>query len=323
VSKRATPFEEFIALFNRVKEEAKGDPKKIATFYGQSTALRDAVDALDRFTLWSDFERRYMHGPRKFHAQVPREFEPAWRDYTKHWAGPMAGAWLGELGFDLKIDVSETASAPSVADEAEYDEHFDPRWDDGAAAIQAGLDHLGDKLSDYEDADFGSPGAANLCRPALEAWDYLQNTIGIDISGIFHRWRTVPVMFLPAHVSNRHGLTEKGSLFDLLDDAVRAYVAGAPAASIAMCRAALEMVLREHYVRPTGDMSLDNLIDLAARRFAFLDAARLHRHRKAANRIMHGYTAAKKLTAEDEELILDFFRNLKFLIQRAPGEAGE
>lgn len=318
MSKRATPFEEFIALFNRVKEEAKGDPRRVTTFYGQSQVLSDAADALDQFLWRSDFERRFMHGPRKFHAQVPSEFEPAWRDYSKNWTGPIAGARLGELGFDLDKVASETPSAADAFDEPEYDEHFDPRWDDGAAAIQTGLDHLGDKLSDYEDAEFGSTGAANLCRPALEAWDYLQKTIGIDVAGIFHRWRTVPVMFLPAHVSNRHGLTEKGSLFDLLDDAVRAYVAGAPAASTAMCRAALELVLREHYVRPTGEMSLDNLIDLAARRFEYLDAARLHRHRKAANRIMHGYVA-KKLTAEDEELILDFLRNLKFLIQRAPG----
>jgi hypothetical protein len=71
---------------------------------------------------------------------------------------------------------------------------------------------------------------------------------------------------MPAHVSNEHGLTEKGSLNDLLDDAVRAYVFGAPAAAIAMCRAALEMVLKRHYGQGQWDdvRGLDNLIVLAS-----------------------------------------------------------
>ena len=82
---------------------------------------------------------------------------------------------------------------------------------------------------------------------------YLERTIGIDISTVFHRWHRMPPFFVPSHVSDKHGLTEKGSLYELLNDAIRAYVAGAPAASIAMCRACLEMVLREHYVGLTED----------------------------------------------------------------------
>ena len=52
---------------------------------------------------------------------------------------------------------------------------------------------------------------------------------------------------MSALVANRYGASEKGSLLHLLDDAVRAYVSGAPAAAIALCRAALEMVLKRHY----------------------------------------------------------------------------
>ena len=59
---------------------------------------------------------------------------------------------------------------------------------------------------------------------------------------------------MSALVANRYGASEKGSLLHLLDDAVRAYVSGAPAAAIALCRAALEMVLKRHYgwARPMG-----------------------------------------------------------------------
>ncbi|MGI3187377.1 hypothetical protein [Nioella aestuarii] len=70
----------------------------------------------------------------------------------------------------------------------------------------------------------------------------------ISVEKAFGRWNKVPAVFVLAHVSDRHGVTEKGSLFELLNDAIRAYFARSPAAAIAMCRAALEMVLRENYL---------------------------------------------------------------------------
>ena len=46
---------------------------------------------------------------------------------------------------------------------------------------------------------------------------------------------------------DRYGHSERGSQFDLLNDAVRAYVFGAFTAAIAMCRAVCEEVLKKHY----------------------------------------------------------------------------
>jgi hypothetical protein len=143
--------------------------------------------------------------------------------------------------------------------------------------------------------------------------------IRLNVHDVFRRWRKVPVFFIPAHVLNRYGASDKGSLLHLLDDAVRAYVFGAPAAAIAMCRAALETVLKQHYGHGQWeDVKLGKLVVLASQRYDFIQEKRITPLVEKANRILHDYTEAHSLTAEDDRTILNFLRTVKFLIQRAP-----
>jgi len=148
----------------------------------------------------------------------------------------------------------------------------------------------------------------------------LTETIGIDLSNIFRRWRSVPITFMPAHVSNRHSPAEKGSIYDLIDDAVRTYVVGAPAAAVAMCRAALERVLKEHYGKGRwNDLRLAEIIALASKRYNFVDESRLRRLTNGANGILHNYSKHARTSEQDEKTILEFLKTVKFLVQRAPG----
>lgn len=146
----------------------------------------------------------------------------------------------------------------------------------------------------------------NSYRIAYGAYDYLVNTIGLNIRGVFRRWRRVPVVFMSAHVSNRYGSSTKGSLLHLLDDAVRAYVFGAPAAAIAMCRSALEMVLKRHYGRGQWeDEKLGRLVILASRRYDFVQEKWIVPLVQKANRIVHDYAQADRLSDEDDRVILN------------------
>ncbi|MGH7037390.1 MAG: hypothetical protein ACREE4_12325 [Stellaceae bacterium] len=148
---------------------------------------------------------------------------------------------------------------------------------------------------------------------------YLINTIGLNIYSVFRRWRRVPVVFMPAHVSNRYGASTKGSLLHLLDDAVRAYVFGAPAAAIAMCRAALETVLKRHYGHGQWEnVKLGQLVILASQQYDFIQEKRITSLVQKANRIVHGYDQVDRLSDEDDRAILNFLKTVKFLIQRAP-----
>jgi hypothetical protein len=87
-----------------------------------------------------------------------------------------------------------------------------------------------------------------------------------------------------------------------------------------MCRAALEMVLKEHYGKGKwDDCKLGKIIVLAGQRFNFVDESRLRRLTNGANGILHKYSKHGGMSDQDEKTILEFLKTVKFLIQRAPG----
>jgi hypothetical protein len=196
------------------------------------------------------------------------------------------------------------------------DKEFDPKTHDGAYLIEELISYLRELIE--KDDKLESQIATDM-RVSLGAYDYLTETIGLDVSGIFRRWKSVPITFMPSHVSKKVGQTEKGSLDDLLNDAVRAFVCGAPAAAIAMCRAALEMVLKRHYGKDAwDDLKLADIIALASRRYGSIPDRQLLRLNRDANKILHNYSARNRMSEKDERTILEFIGAVKFLIQRAP-----
>jgi hypothetical protein len=212
--------------------------------------------------------------------------------------------------------IVEPISAPIElsAPDPEQEETFNPICHDGGAALELGIEQL-------ESETWNAPHdyAGNSCRLAVGAWDYLVNSIGLNVHDAFRRWHNVPVIFMPAHVSNRYGANDKGSLFHLLDDAVRAYVFGAPAAALAMCRAALETVLKRHYGHGEWERAgLEKVVSLASKRHEFISESTITPLVRQSNRILHDYEKADRLSAEDDRTILIFLATVKSLIERAP-----
>jgi hypothetical protein len=328
--------EEFIIRFNNLKAAAKNSPERLRTFYRQSEAIRRACDELQGFLARTDLERRVFHGKRIQCAEI-RGFEEAWREYDTRWRfravfrNPLDVLqlldWDAEQQQVVKrsdrpwLGESLEAEAPAgeritEAPDPEEEECFDPRRHDGGAAIELGIEEL-DIHARFPVTD--QPGRINSCRLALQAYDYLVNTIGLDIRGAFRRWQKLPIVFIPAHVSNHDARGEKGSLVHLLDDAVRAYVFGAPTAAVAICRAALEMVLKEHYGHGEWeDYKLGKLIILASQRYNFIQEKRIVPLVEKANRIVHDYSKSDHLSNEDDRTIVMFLKTVKFLIKRAP-----
>lgn len=200
----------------------------------------------------------------------------------------------------------------------EHEGAFDPCRHDGGAAIELGIGVL-ENEANFRNEKAGEWSPRRASTIALGAYDYLVNTIGFDIRGAFQRWRKIPVTFRPAHVSNRYGASDKGSLSHLLEDAVRAYTFGSFAATIAMCRATLEMALKQHYLPDQeGNSDLSNLIVLADKRYDFVQAGKIDPIRKKAYAILHRYHKVDHLSDEDEHTILNYLKTVKFLIERAP-----
>jgi hypothetical protein len=332
-----SPTEEFVALFNNLKEAAGNSPERLAVFYNQSEAIRDALQALHSFLARSDLERRAFHGQKLVIARA-EGFEAAWHEYEAKWRvrvnspqqvlneliglelfeepDPVRSAALREKlwkGAQIEPELSGNDGEPEGPD-PEIDDTFDPLRHNGGLAIDRGIERIEIDAENPMD-DYGG----NAFRLFLGAYDYLTKTIGLNVHEVFRRWRQVPVVFMPAHVSNRYGASEKGSLINLLDDAVRAYVFGAPAASIAICRAALEMVLKRHYGHGQWENAkLGNLIFLASKQYDFIQKAHLKTLSKKANQILHNYGQIGRLSEEEDRTILRFLETVKFLIQRAP-----
>jgi hypothetical protein len=295
------------------------------------------------FLARTDLERRVFHG-RKVVMPRAAGFENAWKEYYAKWRfkviWPKAtkealvldlGALLDALTADAEPDHSTAqyerawkgeqveaeplpmGNEPKRPD-PETEASFDPLRHDGGAAIELGITELQSRVDDGWDQ-----AQRNSCSIALGSYDYLVETIGLDLHEVFRRWRKVPVVFMPAHVANRYGASEKGSLLHLLDDAVRAYVFGAPAAAIAMCRSALEMVLKRHYGHGQWENAkLGNLVFLASKQYDFIQKASLKPLVKQANRILHNYGQIERLSEEEDRAILLFLETVKFLIERAP-----
>jgi len=327
--------EQFIALFNSLKEAAGNSPERVPVFYKDSKAIREALGALHNFLERTDLERRAFHSQK---VVIPRAagFEAAWKEYDAKWRFRVIWPELSSVSVfsweELEKILDEPAPSRPSYDwkgqtvereptttngefetlDPETEDTFDPLRHDGGAAIQLGIEQL---------EASNPPGffARNSCRLAIGAYDYLTETIGLNVRDVFQRWRRVPVVFMPTHVSNSYGSNEKGSLLQLLDDAVRAYVFGAPAAAIAMCRAALETVLRQHYGRGKWeDEKLGQLVVLASRQYDFVQEKRITPLVQKANRILHNYAKADRLSEQDDRTILNFLKTVKFLIQRAP-----
>lgn len=332
MSKKLNILERFLIYFNDLKNATNGDPKKLTNFYKQINKIKEAADNLFTFINIFDFERRVFHGPKKYIPQSPNNFNSEWNEYKEKWESPLFDCifYIDDLISDLdNIKGESTASKQESIDlyppDPKNEEYFDVLHHDGGKAFEMAF-WVTETYADEVETEFADT-IHFASKIGLEAYDYLKNTIGFDAAEAFRRWRQIPTIFMPAHVSNRHGFTERGSIYELLDDAIRAYVFGASAAAIAMCRAILETILKEHYNLEfqykdrkgrLRDKGLGDLIILANEKYEFIQGKRLKKLTDYANKIMHRYSRSKNLEYEDEKIIIEFFKTIKFLIERAP-----
>jgi hypothetical protein len=110
-------------------------------------------------------------------------------------------------------------------------------------------------------------------------------------------------------------------LFELLEEAAKAYVFGLPAASMAMCRAVCDMVLRT-YCEPgecEGKSLGKKVIPMAEKRYEWLKELNLKGYVDFANKIMH--EADRSLTDKEDETVRQFLETIKTLIEQAPRAA--
>ncbi len=141
---KLSSLEQFVFLFNNLKESAKNDPKKLEVFYEQNSVLKKSADALFRYIGFGDFERRVFHGGKKYIPQAPDGFDKTWKEYKNSWAGPLMDCIfkidLGGIFPELEGLPERGSSKPEVemeleAPDPDFDTEFDPLHHDGGKAL--------------------------------------------------------------------------------------------------------------------------------------------------------------------------------------------
>jgi hypothetical protein len=120
----------------------------------------------------------------------------------------------------------------------------------------------------------------------MAAWERLKQDAGFDLRGVFRRRELVPFVLIPRHVAAKHGSAEVLSMLKNLQQAHDAFVFGATFAALALMRAIMEGLLRDHY--GTKGPKLSERINQARELLpSGANAAALHRLRRLANAILH------------------------------------
>lgn len=316
--------EQFRLHFQQIKAVCNENPQTLVTFAKERPDFRRLAWDLDSIAGQIELVEAF----RKVHPQMSTEFIADWKDYIARWRKPVAYV----VASDIKLP-EEFGEMPSYEDYAggrdPYDreppdlrdeDEFRAEAHDGGAAIQALIDLVADQAHDRIANGIGPDFISNTYKVGTEAIEYYENVMGLDISDAFDRWNGLPTVFVPKHVSDKHGLTAKSGLYALFDQAIRSYVAGAPAAAAAMCRAILELVLKDHYLgdENTNRKSLYHVIEMATERYAFLDGKQLHALREDANGILHDYASSNGSLEIDDSTMLKIFSDLKHYIEKAP-----
>jgi hypothetical protein len=318
--------EQFRLDFAQLKRACNGSPQALLSFFGERPDFKELSWNLDGSAGRVEKAGAY----RKMHSQVATEFIADWREFNSKWRLPVAYVVASDLRIGLE---DEWGPMPSFDEwvgyrsdpyeretpDANHEDEFVPEAHNGRSAVSAFLQLAGDRAHDRRVNGDEPEFVANTYLVGIGALEYFERVIGISIGEAFDRWNALPPVFVPQHVSDQHGLTAKAGLYALFNECVRAWVAGAPFASAAMCRALLELVLKQHYLRDHKKReNLANLIDISVERYSFLDGERMHALRENANAMLHDFAASGGSMEIDDARMLAIFRDLKHYIEEAP-----
>ncbi len=343
----------FRSRFDSLIAAVKDDPRRLQGVQATDKNLKQL--ASDLMHAADNVER--LQSEKKVVQNVDPHVLARWKQYREKWKMSVwyaGGRRRSQQQGQFSLIIGEMPSFENYRNEYReyiqedpdpnwYPFDFDPQIHEGGRAVERlfetmreyrerAAEQVPDLAEDDpgDDSDYEALSAeANILTVGLQAVDYFQENIGISISGSFKRWNKLKPTMIPIRVSDVWDSSGKNPLFELLNDAIRAYVAGAPAAAVAMCRAALETVLKDYYLSEVKlekrdlegrikSMQHDEVINLAVERYNFLDKTKLHDARKFCNRILHNYSRHRTELDEHDAELVSLFGDLRHWIEMAP-----
>ncbi len=161
----------------------------------------------------------------------------------------------------------------------EDDWFFDPQRHSAAELISALAGYCNDRGGDLP-----------LWQRCAGAFDWLRDTVGLDLREIETRWHQIAPISVPRDVSESYEVDHPKSLFGYLNQVRLAYMIGADLAAIALCRTITEILVQYHY---PSDQKIKNDLPGLIRsvqnqpKFGFLRKLNLTKKVRQANDILH------------------------------------
>lgn len=277
----------FLIDFGQLKMVTDNNPNSLCLFEQTTAEMRAAAARMHDYLTGSQVEVELFHGVDKLVIHAPDCIESEWAEFRRLWEPKINYLAMCEYDPDWPRDYQEHLRlyAGSGVVPNDGDDVFIPGFHDGPAAIRQAINYLQD---------------SGECRAGGDAVKYLIETVGLDLAKAMERWEKVPHTFMPRHVAQEQQFSKLGPLNELFDDAMRAYVCGASAACLAMCRALLETVLKQAYLPGESkevdqfgkerDLSLSALLAKAGRRYGSIPIATIKPLVRISNDILHGTT---------------------------------
>jgi len=295
----------FLLAFQTLKHAVCDDPHLLSSRWRDDPKLQKLCDELS--SMIHVFVRTEDAARLAFTPHVPAAAIAARSDYEVRWQGIVSDVVNREWE-DLLAEFLEAPDTLNeqpeqrdlLADEIQMHKRSAKSL---AASLEAVLDYAEEKRADDEDGNF------EWMEEGFEAWQTLVSQCGLNVAGALWRRRMVPHILIPSHVSKRYG-SGNASLYRRMLQAADAFVFGVPLASLAMQRAVLEQVLKDHWDAERSHIRDANLPNLSW-------DSRADRLKRRANEAMHESTDHLK-GDELNRLIIESFGLLKLLIENAP-----
>lgn len=290
----------YIVLYKRIRAACGDRPDKLVSLASTDAQIEQDCNELRSAAEW--IKESQEKSVRWFAMSVDPEYLAAWNDYETRYRDAISKVYFKELFAEIsKIFDEADLTGIGPTGPRRIENPLEDAWRDADDEASELVKSIKSALDVAADEDEYSVRKLEECK--------------FDWRGIFRRRKLVPFVNIRLEVSNRHGEGEQLSLYTLLDQAHRAFVMGLFLACLALLRATIELVLREHYGAQKKD--LDLMIKEVALKlpreagFLRLDTIRLH-----ANAILHGNDA--KLPRELEQTILEHLVVVRILIERVP-----
>jgi hypothetical protein len=238
---------EFIVLYDAIQASTDGDPKRIPFLHKTKPDFAEKCVRISRIH-W-DIDSTTKDSGDTILENVDSRFTSRWRHYQKEFDPYIGLLWLRQT-FE-KLGLTGGPKQKLTKRELEEDFKYEVQQEVEALKLRievGSLERLKTKRDEVRDKV--ADGEAVLHR--------LFRSLNFDFFGCIYRQKQLKVIHVPQHISGAIDDTLL-TITNVLKEAHRAFILGLPLATIALCRTASEMVLRDYY--KIGDPTSQELLD--------------------------------------------------------------